>query len=185
MRLFILLCLALMGHSAGLSAETWRGEARVTFAGTSTLHDWEGNVSAKPFTAEVALVEGKVDRFQAEFKVVVAEMDTENEGRDENLRKAMRAEQHPAVLGKVDVRIPPEVVQGSSGKVPIVLRLLGKDVTVEGTIENWREEKSQVSFDYSFRVSLAASGIEIPSFLFFIRVGDEIAVHSRVVLSRR
>lgn len=185
MRLFILVCLAVLGQPAGLSAETWNGEARLAFAGTSTLHDWEGRVAAKPFKAEVALVDGRVDRFQAELEVAVAEMDTENEGRDENLRKAMRAEQHPSVLAKVDVRIPPEVVQGSSGKVPITLRLLGKDMTIEGIIENWREEKGQVGFDYGFKVSLSASGIEIPSFLFFIRVGDEITVRSRVALSRR
>jgi len=176
--------LFLLPLAASAAPETWRGEALAVFEGTSTLHDWSGKVPAKPFSATVEAADPKSPHIAAVLQVAVAEMDTDDEGRDENLRKAMRAEEHSRILGKVSARIPREVVQGSSGKVPIVLTLLGKETVIEGTIENWRESGKQVTFECGFGVSLKASGIEIPPFLFFIRVGDEIKVRVRVALTR-
>jgi hypothetical protein len=179
-----LLALFLLPLAALAAPETWRGEAIATFEGTSTLHDWSGKVPLKPFQATVEMADAKSPLIDATLEAAVAEMDTEDEGRDENLRKAMRAEEHPKVMGRVSARIPREVVQGASGKVPIVLTLLGKETVIEGTIENWRDSGKQVTFDCGFGVSLKASGIEIPPFLFFIRVGDEIRVRVRVALTR-
>lgn len=180
----IILTVLLLPLAAWAAPETWRGEALASFDGTSTLHDWSGKVPIKPFKASVELADLQSPQIDATLEAAVGEMDTEDEGRDENLRKAMRAEEHPKVLGRVSARIPREVVQGSSGKVPIVLTLLGKETAIEGTIENWRESGKQVTFDCGFGVSLKASGIEIPPFLFFIRVGDEIKVRVRVALTR-
>ena len=179
-----ILAFLLLPLAALAAPETWKGEALASFEGTSTLHDWSGKAPAKPFTATVDAADPESPRIAAVLQVAVAEMDTDNEGRDENLRKAMRVDEHPLILGKVAARIPPEVVQGSSGRVPIVLSLLGREAAIEGTIENWRESGKEVSFDCGFDVSLKASGIEIPAFLLFIRVGDEIKVRVRVALTR-
>lgn len=183
-RLLLLAVLLLASLPGDARAESWRGEAVLAFAGTSTLHDWEGAVPAKPFAAEVASVDGRPDRVAAALEAAVAEMDTDNDGRDENLRKAMRAGEHPKVLGKVDARIPPEVLQGSSGRVPIELNLLGRARRIEGMMTNWKMEGNRATFDYEFTVSLEACGIEIPSFLLFIRVGDEVRVRASVSLTR-
>lgn len=179
-----ILALFLLPLAASAAPETWRGEALASFEGTSTLHDWSGKAPAKPFSATVDAADPKSPHIAAVLQVAVAEMDTDDEGRDENLRKAMRVDEHPLILGKVAARIPPEVVQGSSGRVPIVLSLLGREAAIEGTIGNWRESGKEVSFDCGFDVSLKASGIEIPAFLFFIRVGDGIKVRVRVALTR-
>lgn len=183
-RILLLLGLLTLGCVTPARAETWKGEAAVAFAGTSTLHDWEGKVAAKPFSASLTLVEGRVDRLVATVEVAVAEMDTDNEGRDENLRKAMRAPEHPLVRGSVAASIPPGVVQGKPGKVPIELTLLGKALKVEAEVSEWRSEEGKVTFECGFPLSLEACGIEIPSFLFFIRVGDTVNVRVRLTLAR-
>lgn len=183
-RALLLLGISLATGAAGLRADAWKGGARVSFEGTSTLHDWAGRVAARPFVAEVTPSGGQIERVKLLLEVPVAEMDTDNEGRDENLRKAMRAEEHPRVLGGADVRIPPEVLRGSPGKVPIELTLLGKRRAIEGTILNWRATDRQAAFDCEFTVSLAESGIEIPPFLFLIRVGDSVKVRASFTLTR-
>lgn len=178
MRLRILL-LALA--SAGLGAAEWKGAATVRFAGTSTLHDWEGSAPALPFPAEVDESPEGPTRLRALVRLPVAGMDTANADRDDNLRKVMRAAEHREILGRAEIR--PE-----GGKLPAAVRLelvvLGQARVVEARATNWAVAADRVSVDLDFPVSLDAWGIERPSFLMFIRVGDEVRVRVRVELTR-
>ena len=182
MRFLLLLLLTLIAPT--LSADAWKGEAKAEFFGTSTLHDWSGHVPLKPFKAEVTLTDGHPSRIQAQLEAGVVEMDTENEGRDEKMHKAMRAEEHPLIIGNADWRIPRDLVHEGPGKVPIALTLLGGKRTVEATVTGWKRTEAGLEFDCEFSLSLKENGIEIPSFLLFIKVGDEIRVKTRVSMRR-
>ena len=108
-------------------------------------------------------------------------MDTDNADRDENLRKVMRAAEHREILGRAEIR-------PDGGKLPDAVRLelvvLGQARVVEARASNWVVSADRVAVDLEFPVSLDAWGIERPSFLMFIRVGDEVRVRVRVELSR-
>lgn len=174
-----ILLLALV--SSGLGAAEWKGAATVRFAGTSTLHDWEGSAPALPFRAEVDESPSGPARIRAVVRLPVAGMDTDNDDRDENLRKVMRAAEHREILGRAEIR--PE-----AGKPPAAVRLelvvLGQVREVEARAGNWTLGPDRVSVDLDFPVSLDAWGIERPSFLMFIRVGDEVRVRVHVELAR-
>jgi len=163
------------------SAAEWKGDASVRFSGTSTLHDWEGLAPALPFRAEVGGEGATPSRLRAMVRLPVAGMDTANADRDENLRKVMRAPEHPEILARAEVL-------AADGRLPDTVRLelvvLGQSREVVARATGWSVSADRVAVDLEFPVSLDAWGIERPSFLMFIRVGDEVRVRVRVVLSK-
>jgi hypothetical protein len=185
--LFVLL-LALLGGTGLLAgpAQIWAGNAEITFSGTSTLHDWAGKVSAKPFTTTISLDDsGNPKRVQATVEVVAAKMDTAEPKRDENMRKAMKAVDHPLINASINV--PADKIAAdlkTPANLPMTLTLLGKPQQVTGTISNYMRRGGVVTFDLDFPVSMKASGISVPSVLLFIRVGDGVKVHASVTLKQ-
>jgi hypothetical protein len=178
-----LLLLALWG-AASLHAETWNGQAAISFDGTSTLHDWGGKVSAQPFKADVTMNGGKPQRIVSAVTVKVAEMDTQEAKRDENMRKAMKAAEHPLIIGKIDAKFSEVADANTPTKLPIELNLLGTPQNVTGTISNWKLSGNKATFDLEFPVSMKASGISVPTVLLFIKVGDGIKVRASVTLTK-
>lgn len=170
----------------GAGTETWSGSAEITFSGTSTLHDWAGNVAAKPFTTTVSVDDaGNPKRVQATVTVDAAKMDTAEPKRDENMRKAMKAVDHPLITASIDV--PADKIAAdlkTPAKLPMTLTLLGKPQQITGTISKYRRRGGVVTFDLDFTVSMKASGISVPPVLIFIRVGDGVNVHASVTLKQ-
>lgn len=183
--------LAFLGSlfSASLFADTtqlWSGKADLVFEGTSTLHDWAGKVSAKPFQARVTLdASGRPRRVQAQVQVAAGEMDTAEAKRDENMRKAMKVTEHPLIQAVIDA--PADKIAAdlkAPTRLPMTLTLLGKPQQITGTIRNFRRDGGKVTFDLEFPVSMKASGIQVPSVLLFIRVGDGVMVRASVTLTQ-
>lgn len=179
-----LFCLSLLLSISSLHAETWSGTAQITFDGTSTLHDWGGKVPTEPFKADVTMDGGKPQRVKAEVTVKTANMDTAEPKRDENMRKAMKADAHPFIVGKIDAKFSDIAAASTPTKLPIELNLLGKPQKLTGTISNWKLTGKKATFDLDFPVSLKASGISVPTVLLFIKVGDGIKVHASVTLTQ-
>jgi polyisoprenoid-binding protein YceI len=180
----ILLCLSLLLSLSPLHAETWSGTARISFDGTSTLHDWGGKVAVEPFKADVTMSGDKPQRVKAEVTVKAANMDTAEPKRDANMRKAMKVDAHPLIVGKIDAKFSEIAATSTPTKLPIELNLLGKPQNVTGTISNWKLTGKKATFDLDFPVSLKASGISVPTVLLFIKVGDGIKVHATVTLTQ-
>lgn len=170
----------------GAGTETWSGSADITFSGSSTLHDWAGKVSAKPFSTVISINDaGNPTRVQATITVESAKMDTAEPKRDENMRKAMKAADHPLISATIDV--PADKIATdlkTPTRLPMTLDLLGRSQQVTGLISNYKREGGKVSFDLDFPVSMKASGISVPSVLLFIRVGDAVQVHASVTLKQ-
>jgi hypothetical protein len=165
-------------------AESWNGTASIQFEGTSTLHDWGGKVDAEPFKAEVAMLSGKPQSVVSKIVVKAAKMDTADAKRDENMRKAMKAPEHPLIQAFIDAKFTEIAVAGTPQKLPFTLTLLGKPQNLTGTISNWRLSGNKATFDLECDLSLKKSGITVPSVLLFIKVGDTIKIHASVTLTR-
>ncbi len=184
-----LICLSFAILASMVHADTtaiWAGRADITFSGTSTLHDWGGKVSAKPFSTTVILdATGKPIRIQAEVRIEAAKMDTAEAKRDENMRKAMKVTDHPLISGLIDVPASQIAADGKTPtKLPMTLTLLGKPQKVTATITNWKLVGGKATFDLDFPVSMKDSGISVPTVLLFIRVGDGVKVHASVTLTQ-
>lgn len=164
----------------------WTGRSDITFSGTSTLHEWAGNVSTKPFTTTVTTdPAGKPRRIQAEVSVESVKMDTAEPKRDENMRKAMKTTEYPLIQASLDVpadQIAPDGKTPSS--LPLKITLLGKTQKIVGKVTNWQLREGKATFELDFDVSMKASGISVPAVLLFIRVGDSVKVHAAVTLTQ-
>ena len=175
-----------MVGSALADTSQWSGTSQISFDGTSTLHDWGGKVEAKPFVCKVTTdAAGNPTEVEATVKVEVAKMDTAEAKRDENMRKAMQAVEHPLITGVIDTPFT-AIRQGDAepATLPLKLTMLDKTQTVTGRISNWKKQGDKASFELDFDLSLKKSDIKVPSVLLFIRVGDTIKVHSTVSLKR-
>lgn len=184
-----LFCLSFALFTSMVHADTtasWSGKAEITFSGTSTLHDWGGKVSAKPFNTTVGLgATGNPTRIQAEIRVEAAKMDTAEAKRDENMRKAMKVTDHPLISAAIDVPADQIAADGKTPtQLPMTLTLLGKPQKVTATITKWKLVGGKATFDLDFPVSMKASGISVPTVLLFIRVGDGVKVHASVTLTQ-
>lgn len=182
-----LLCFCLLlPLSAVADISSWSGNSKISFEGTSTLHDWGGKVDAKPFVAKVTTdAGGNPTRVEASVIVEAAKMNTAEAKRDENMRKAMKADAYPLITGVIDASFT-AIRQGDAApaSLPLKLTLLDKTQDITGRISNWKLNGDKASFDLDFNLSLKTSGIKVPSVLLVIRVGDTIKVHCAVELKR-
>lgn len=175
-----------MAGSALADTSRWSGTSKISFDGTSTLHDWGGKVEAKPFATTITTdAAGNPTRVEATVTVEVAKMDTAEAKRDENMRKAMQATVHPLITGAIDTPFA-ALHQGDAVPVtlPLKLTMLGKTQTITGRISHWKQQGDKASFDLDFDLSLKKSDIKVPTVLLFIRVGDTIKVNAAVSLKR-
>jgi len=176
----------LLAFPAAAETSNWSGTSKISFDGTSTLHDWGGKVDAKPFVTTVTTdASGNPTRVQATVTVEAAKMDTTEAKRDENMRKAMKASEHPLITGVIDAPFT-AIRQGNAtpATLPLKLTLLGKTQDIAGKISNWKLKGDKASFDLDFDLSLKNSGIKVPTILLVIRVADTIKVHAMVELKR-
>ena len=179
--------LGLLHTSPADTTTIWKGAAAIQFNGTSTLHDWSGTVSAQPFLTTV-LMDGSSQptSLKARVEVKAVDMDTKEPKRDENMRKAMRVVDFPLVAGDFDTSFA--ALSPGSGmvpqKLPFQISIMGKQQKVEGLVSNWKQKEDKASFDVDFDLSLKASGIQVPSVMLVIRVGDTVKVHVNVTLTK-
>lgn len=155
-----------------------RGELRVAFSATSTLHDFSGTAPA----VALSLSPTSAGRWSADVAIPVASLATGNSWRDGDMREMFDARRHPEIRGSVR-DVDPEQVR-SRGELAFALRIRDVERSLGGRVTNWRQSERQASFDVEFDVSLAAFGLEAPS-SFFLRVGDEVRVRVHVDLERR
>ena len=160
----------LVAGSALADTSTWSGTSKITFDGTSTLHDWGGKVAAKPFVTTVTTdASGNPTRVEATVTVEAAKMDTAEAKRDENMRKAMKITDHPLITGKIDADFSQIAASGTPTKLPLALTLLGKPQNITATISNWQLKGGKASFDRSPDVSRCEPGRSLPRFNHGIR----------------
>lgn len=154
-----------------------RAEAELNFKGSSTLHDFHGHVTARPFDLLLRETDGK-RTWSAEAEVAVADMDTRNKGRDENMRKMFNAKLHPRIQAVVvNAEVPPTT---NPVKTTLTLRIREKEQSIPMTVTDWKEDGDGVRFRAGFEVSLKAFGLKPPSVIGLIRVADRVNVMANV-----
>lgn len=169
----------------------WTGICKVRFSGESTLHDFEGSVSAEPFTVTISDM-ANPGKATATSRVAVraSGMETGNEKRDAEMRKCMEVSSHPEIVVVVDHLAVAATKPAADGPVPrptvvpFRMTLKGKTHELTGRVSDWSYSDHRVSFSVSFPVSLKESGIKPPGVLGVVKVKDEIQVKASLVLQR-
>lgn len=115
-------------------------------------------------------------------------MTTENARRDRNMYEMFDEASFPRIRASLR-NVDPELLRGGDGDqgrrtLPFDLTIRDVTQSLVGEVSNWREESDHATFDLDFDVSLAQFGLEAPTALLFIRVGDRVAVHVAVSVRR-
>jgi polyisoprenoid-binding protein YceI len=166
-----------LGGAPPAHAASLAGKATIKFAGSSTLHDFDGRAAPVTFSPS----EDGASRWTAEIAVPVATLDTKNGWRDRNMRSMLQADRYP-VIRAVFEGIDPQTLRAQS---ILPFRLTIRDATRPATaiLTHWIERDGHVEFDAAFSVSLAQYGLDPPTAL-FARVDDQVVVTVHVTLDR-
>lgn len=163
---------------ASSQAGTFSGTASIEFKGTSTLHEFEGSVKARPFLATFR-EDAKTGRIlvTASTEVKVLEMSTQNRKRDKNMFKMFDAKHHPLIHGALaDAPIPTE----GAAEIPLKIKIRDVEQELVATLSDFRREGDEASCRMVFSVSLSAFDLKAPSVMGLIRVGDTVTVECLV-----
>jgi hypothetical protein len=183
MRRLLFLTLALVLSAVPVPALELRGECRVQFIGSSTLHDFEGTGSCEPFVLQLAeATGGEATLPETVLTVAVAGMQTGNASRDEKMRQMFGADRFPVIAGVLGgaslTELRRQLHEADRGAQSFSLRLRIRDVEapVAARVSQLVDDTRKLSFGLEFPISLAACRLEPPSVLGLIRVADEVRV---------
>jgi polyisoprenoid-binding protein YceI len=173
----LLALLPVLGLNAAEKADqpsaTYTGTANVRFYGTSTLHDFEGQVTSRPFKLTI---EGD-GKWSADADAPVAQMSTDNKRRDNNMYEMLGSSVFPSLHGSVKNAPVP---RGGSQVVQGTLKIRNVEHKVPVTISGWKRDGDSVSFHGEAAVSLSAYGLKAPSVMGVVRVGDTVTLRADV-----
>ena len=161
----------------GAHAENANGKLAISFAATTTLHDFEGTVPPVVFAIDLA----PGGAWSGDVEVPVAAMDTGIDQRDENLRAWLDAAHYPRIRGRFR-DVDPERARASR-VLPFLLRICNVERPVQATVSHWQQDDRTARFDAEFDVLLHDYSLEAPSVL-FVHVDDRVHVTVHVTLER-
>lgn len=153
----------------------YSGVAKITFTGTSTLHDFEGQVSSRLFALRI-----QSNTWSATADVLSGSMTTANDSRDRNMWKMLGTNVFPQIKGVIREAIIPSSDTGTAAaSMTLGIRDRRQDIPV--TFSNWSESEGILRFKADWNVSLRQYNLNPPSVMGVIRVGDKVRLHAEVV----
>lgn len=151
--------------------------AAIRFSATSTLHDFGGQVPAQAFVLTISN-----GIWSAAAKVPSGQMETENAKRDRKMREMMEAGAHPWIGGRVSGAAVPGAA--APGKATLALRIRDKEVELPVAVDGWEETATTIRFHAAWELSLKAYGLQPPSVIGVIRVGDRVWLEADVTANK-
>ncbi|MCB1229516.1 MAG: YceI family protein [Verrucomicrobiae bacterium] len=180
----------LLFPNAGFT-EDWDGTCDVTFKGDSTLHDFEGTVTTKPFTVTISGIDQPATAaVSSKITAEAKKMDTDNDKRDEKMYETLEVGTYPEIEVEVTNLKAAETKPVSENGfprptiIPFVLKLKGKEHHLTGKVTDWKHDADTIDCTVAFVVSLKAADIKPPSVLGLVKVKDEIDVAAHLKLSK-
>ncbi|HXC49347.1 MAG TPA: YceI family protein [Candidatus Limnocylindrales bacterium] len=170
--------LMVSGATAAAAADQPKATCVIAFSGTSSLHGFEGSIP--PITTRLQPSTASPGKWDADLSVPVASMTTSNESRDAKMREMFDAEHSPDIRVALREFDPQDVKR--KAEIAGTLTIAGKSREFVASLNNWRENDSDVSFDLTATVSLERFGLSAPTVLGLIRVADEVEVTAHVAV---
>ena len=150
--------------------------AVVRFDGTSTLHDFGGQLPALPFALQLSN-----GTWSATGAVWAGQMATGSDKRDRNMHEMLRTNTFPKVEGVVSAAPVP----GPAGtNVTLKLKVRDRSLDLPVRITSWTESPETIKFHAIWELSLKEYGLKPPSVVGVIRVGDRVKLQADVTASK-
>ncbi len=175
---YFTLFLIFLSYSMQVDAQSFtsrQSESKMTIAGTSTLHDWESDVTA--IKASCVLKGDKLEK--ASFVATVKSIKSGTSSMDDNTYKALNESRFPEIkFESTDIKM-----DGNNATARGTLTIAGqtKTITLPISAEKWSGNHLTVSGTYTFDMS--SFGIDPPrAMLGTIRTGDEVTIKFKINL---
>jgi YceI-like domain len=181
----VLLLLAAAPAAAG----EIRGACEIAFVGSSTLHDFSGTGTCRPFSAVLVREgDGRTVLPRVDVEVPVDGLKTGIDARDRRMREMFRSDRYPMI--RVSVRdldagaFRERMRKAAGGTVPldVSLSIGAVEKTVPAAAGNLKEDGDRITFDVELPVSLKAFDLSAPTVLLFVRVADRVVVKGHIAL---
>lgn len=164
------------GDAARTATRSWPATAVIRFAGSSTLHDFGGQLPPQAFILVVSN-----GTWSAEAAVRSSTMTTENAKRDRRMFEMMEAEAHPLIRGRIGNAIVPGP---GGGPATLGLRIREREVDLPVRVSDWAETPDRIRFHATWELSLKAYGLQPPTVAGLIRVADRVRLEADVTALR-
>ena len=151
-------------------------KAVIRFAVTSTLHDFDGQLSAEPFMLLISN-----GTWSASADVLAGQMVTENPKRDRNMHQMLATNDHPRIYGVVAAA---PIAGSGATNATLSLKIRDKAQDLPVRIMNWTESSEEIRFRAAWDLSLKQYGLKPPSVIGIIRVGDTVKLEADVVATK-
>ncbi|WP_372806909.1 hypothetical protein [Pontiella sp.] len=156
------------------------GKANIRFKGTSTLHDFEGTVPARPFSATVAAGATNGQMVVCASTVLrVDAMTTEHKKRDKNMLNMLDQSNYAEISGSL-TNAPISLTEKTAATLHLKIRDVEQQVPV--VLSDWTREGDLMSGLMSFPVSLKTFKLQAPTVMGIIRVGDTVDVECTILI---
>ena len=179
---FLWLMVLILSAAPALAREL-RGECRVYFAGSSTLHDFDGTGNCETFALRMTeTADGTTIVTETVLAVTVAGMQTGNANRDQKMLEMFGADRFPQIAGVLggasleELRRQLHDAARGAQFFPLRLRIRDVEAPVAAKVAQLQDDAKGLNFDLEFPVSLTAYQLEPPSVLGLIRVADQVHV---------
>jgi hypothetical protein len=151
-------------------------QAVVHFSGTSTLHDFGGQLPAQPFSLILSN-----DTWFATAEVLAGRMATASEKRDRKMHLMLGTNAFPTIQGWV-VAAPMPGAAGTNAMLNLRIRDQTNSLPVRVTA--WTETSRVITFHADWELSLEDFGLKPPSVIGVIRVGDRVKLQADVTATK-
>src|SRR5262245_26118376 len=171
------IALAALSGLAGLVAIPSRalevaGRCSVTIFATATLHDFDGKAPCEQLAIEPPDATGA---YRARAEIAVGQIDTGISARNERMREMFDAERYPRITAAFAAVDPGALRAERPGALSFRLSIHGVERDVTPAISDFTELPGKSAhFRATFHVALSEFGMEAPTAVGLVRVGDRV-----------
>lgn len=178
-------CLLLMFFSPNIQAQSTyqlSDDSKMVIKGTSSLHDWESDVTTLKGEGVVKIQNQQPDFQNLTLTIPVESIKSGKSAMDKNTYEALQEEKHPNI--KFTLNDIKSISQGEV-KASGQLSIAGKSKAVVLTADYDMLNQEQISLKGSYTLKMTDFGIDPPTAVFgTIKTGDEITVDYNLQLKK-
>lgn len=155
---------------------------KMSVAGTSTLHDWESEVTQVDASASLELAGAQLTGI-SKLKVTIPAkgiVSTKGKIMDNKTYDALKADKHP----KITFTLAKAAISSSKVQASGQLTIAGATKTVSLNAESKADSNGNITFTGSYPIKMTDYGMEPPTAMMgAIKTGDEVTVKFQLTLA--
>lgn len=180
------------GQSVGKIAYKMESESKLSFDGTSTLHDFTCNagvINAELFAASefMSFISNPdQESFNIKVTIPVKSISSGKDGMDERMMEAFKADKHSNityVFKKASSKAAPELGEGFYTMETVGdLTIAGVTKPVDMTVTSYQDKAGKIRFKGSKKIKMTDFNIKPPTMMLgTIKTGNEITINFELV----